>query len=110
MPRGDRTGPVGMGPMTGRGLGYCAGSRVPDLAFYKGRYCLGGRGWRNRRFFRGFYDPVLASPEVFYPVQEPVYNKQAEIDSLKAQKEFLRQDLEEIEKQISYLEEQDKEE
>lgn len=25
MPGGDRTGPLGMGPMTGRGLGYCAG-------------------------------------------------------------------------------------
>ena len=24
MPRGDRTGPEGMGPMTGRGAGYCA--------------------------------------------------------------------------------------
>lgn len=25
MPRGDRTGPMGMGPMTGRGAGYCGG-------------------------------------------------------------------------------------
>jgi len=25
MPRGDQRGPNGMGPMTGRGLGYCAG-------------------------------------------------------------------------------------
>ncbi|KUO72112.1 MAG: hypothetical protein APF77_00810 [Clostridia bacterium BRH_c25] len=25
MPRGDGTGPMGMGPMTGRGLGICAG-------------------------------------------------------------------------------------
>ena len=23
MPRGDRTGPTGFGPMTGRGAGYC---------------------------------------------------------------------------------------
>jgi len=23
MPRGDRTGPDGRGPMTGRGMGYC---------------------------------------------------------------------------------------
>jgi hypothetical protein len=29
MPRGDRTGPGGMGPMTGRGAGYCAGYDVP---------------------------------------------------------------------------------
>ncbi|MCK4238634.1 MAG: DUF5320 domain-containing protein, partial [Candidatus Lokiarchaeota archaeon] len=25
MPGGDRTGPGGLGPMTGRALGYCAG-------------------------------------------------------------------------------------
>ncbi len=29
MPRGDRTGPAGAGPMTGRGAGYCAGYGVP---------------------------------------------------------------------------------
>ena len=31
MPRGDRTGPMGMGPMTGRGAGYCAGYDVPGF-------------------------------------------------------------------------------
>ena len=29
MPRGDGTGPMGMGPMTGRAAGYCAGYPVP---------------------------------------------------------------------------------
>jgi hypothetical protein len=29
MPRGDRTGPLGWGPMTGRAAGYCAGYPVP---------------------------------------------------------------------------------
>lgn|GEM_PF-490466 len=29
MPRGDGTGPGGMGPMTGRAAGYCAGYPVP---------------------------------------------------------------------------------
>jgi hypothetical protein len=29
MPRGDGTGPGGMGPMTGRAAGYCAGYNVP---------------------------------------------------------------------------------
>jgi len=32
MPRGDRTGPWGMGPMTGRAAGYCAGYNVPGYA------------------------------------------------------------------------------
>ena len=29
MPGGNRTGPMGMGPMTGRAAGYCAGYPVP---------------------------------------------------------------------------------
>ena len=29
MPRGDGTGPAGMGPMTGRAAGYCAGYNMP---------------------------------------------------------------------------------
>jgi len=31
MPGGDRTGPMGFGSMTGRGMGYCAG--FPGLGF-----------------------------------------------------------------------------
>lgn len=31
MPRGDGTGPMGMGPMTGRGAGYCAGYATPGF-------------------------------------------------------------------------------
>ena len=29
MPGGDRTGPAGMGPRTGRAAGFCAGNEVP---------------------------------------------------------------------------------
>ncbi len=47
MPRGDKTGPMGMGPMTGRGVGYCAGD--PPLA---GRAF--GRGYG---YGRGFFGP-----------------------------------------------------
>ena len=31
MPRGDGTGPAGLGPMTGRAAGYCAGYPVPGF-------------------------------------------------------------------------------
>jgi len=31
MPRGDGTGPMGFGPMTGRAAGYCAGYGVPGF-------------------------------------------------------------------------------
>lgn len=61
MPGGDRTGPVGMGPMTGRRMGLCSGAGLPGysnpvagqgigMGFGRGRsFCRrgGGRGWRN---------------------------------------------------------------
>ena len=53
MPGGDRTGPLGRGPMTGRALGYCTGYSVPGYA----NPGLGrgfGRGW-GRGFGRGFW-------------------------------------------------------
>lgn len=42
MPRGDRTGPDGKGPKTGRGLGYCSGSKTAG-------YTKSGRGLAKRR-------------------------------------------------------------
>ncbi len=42
MPGGDRTGPLGMGSMTGRGLGYCTGF-TGFSRFVKGRER--GFGW-----------------------------------------------------------------
>jgi hypothetical protein len=43
MPRGDGTGPAGMGPMTGRAAGYCAGYDVPGyMNPYGARPAWGG--------------------------------------------------------------------
>jgi hypothetical protein len=47
MPGGDGTGPVGMGPMTGRIAGFCAGYPVPGYMSP-----VGGRGFFGRG--RGF--------------------------------------------------------
>ena len=49
MPRVEGTGPMGMGPMTGRGMGYCAGYVVP-------RYANRGFGRGRGRGFRRIYD------------------------------------------------------
>lgn len=59
MPRGDRTGPQGQGPMTGRGMGYCrgagaAGFTTSSFGTGAGRGLGGGgggRGWRWRNVF-----------------------------------------------------------
>lgn len=53
MPRGDKTGPNGQGPMTGRAMGYCAGNDSPGFTTGGGRGM--GRGWGGGRGFgRGF--------------------------------------------------------
>ncbi len=53
MPGGDRTGPLGLGPRTGRGLGYCSGYNRPGfMSRVFGRFGW-GRGGRGRGFGRG---------------------------------------------------------
>ena len=45
MPFGDGTGPRGLGPMTGRGAGFCAGFGTPGFANpVPGRWFGGGYG------------------------------------------------------------------
>ena len=59
MPRGDRTGPLGMGPKTGRAAGFCAGNDRPGFvnpagggrSFGRGAGCGGGRGRGRRNMF-----------------------------------------------------------
>jgi hypothetical protein len=50
MPLGDRTGPAGFGPMTGRAAGYCAGYPVPGYM-----NTIPGRGLRNTGYVSGFF-------------------------------------------------------
>ena len=56
MPRGDGTGPMGMGPLTGRAFGFCAGFRTPGFVnpgtgAGLGRGCGYGRGFRRMSSF-----------------------------------------------------------
>ncbi len=55
MPGGDRTGPLGAGPRTGRAAGYCTGNRVPGFANPVRRGFGGGAGFGfgNRGFSGG---------------------------------------------------------
>ena len=57
MPRGDGTGPSGMGPLTGRGAGYCAGYPNPGFG------C--GRGWRRMRGGGRFGYPARIFPDTY---------------------------------------------
>ncbi len=52
MPAGNKTGPEGKGPLSGKKLGYCAGY---DSAGYETQsFGRMGRGFRNRRYHRSF--------------------------------------------------------
>ena len=54
MPAGDKKGPMGDGPRTGRQLGYCSGNDAPGFergfGFGRGRGRISGRGGRGRGF------------------------------------------------------------
>ncbi len=49
MPAGDRTGPLGKGSRTGRGLGYCEGNDHPGYEKAPGQRRGPGRGWGRGR-------------------------------------------------------------
>lgn len=70
MPRGDRTGPLGEGPLTGRRMGYCAGEDQPGYMFTTG---YGFRRGRNQGtgFGKGYRRSWGGSP---LPLSENMYS------------------------------------
>ena len=110
MPYGDRTGPMGQGPMTGRGAGYCAGYGMPGNAnpigggFGRGRGGGWGRGgFGFRHAFRGAGFPW---PHAWWGVPGPgaVPTKEDEMAVLKNQADALKKTLAEVEKRLGELE------
>jgi hypothetical protein len=121
MPRGDRTGPAGMGSVTGRGVGYCAGYGAPGYAnpepgFGRGRgrgwwgaspaWRGGGRGWRHSYYATGMpgwarysYPPAWA-----YGPYGPPATEEQETELLKDQADVLKRELEAITQRLEELE------
>ncbi len=106
MPAGDRTGPMGMGPMTGRAAGCCAGYDVPGFANpgpgcgFWGRWrwpCWGGwgRGWCH--WARRGYPPAWWGPPA-PPTREE------EIEALREEAEWLKERLEVVTRRLADLE------
>ena len=131
MPRGDGTGPAGLGPMTGRAAGYCAGYPVPGFMNPIPGYGL-GMAWRRgfgggfgRGFGRGFrFRAMLPRPiapitpqqvvpvQQQYPTIQPIPQLTAEDEkalleqdkeAIKQEMEILKQELEEIEKRLKEI-------
>ena len=110
MPRGDRSGPQGFGPMTGRAAGFCTGNSVPGyMNPVPGRAGIGagqgfgggGRGWRNQYYATGLTGwqraagwPAAYPPDPPYPVAFPYAGPpaqatpQQEVDALRKQVEY----------------------
>ena len=113
MPRGDGTGPAGMGPMTGRAAGYCAGYQVPGYMNPVPGYGLGrgfgrglGLGFRGARGRGGNWRAPNAAAAYGYGAQyqvPPAYSTspygvspspEQELDALKGQAEYFEDALE----------------
>ena len=132
MPGGDRTGPMGAGPMTGRGTGICAGYEVPGYVntnfgrgFGGGRGHGfgrgfqgggGGRGWRHQYYAtglpgwaRGYGYPNPAVSPVGFPTTMNARTAQAEeLSHLKEQASYFKGVLDDIDSRVSELQQQTK--
>ena len=116
MPGGDRTGPMGAGPMTGRGAGFCAGYNVPGFANPVGGRGLGfgrGRGGFGRGFGRGWGRGAGWGAGGGYGwsgygygqyAQPAAPTKEQEVEGLRNEAQFLKDSLEQINQRLAELE------
>ena len=117
MPRGNRTGPEGEGPLTGLGRGYCSGSDAPRYMSpgpgmgrgtfggpWYGRRGFGGRGRGYRGWFHAMGLPRWAwfAPPDWGP-PPPEYVERQDMAHLKAQAGWLREQLAGIEARMDEL-------
>jgi len=115
MPGGDGTGPLGLGSMTGRRAGFCAGYSVPGYAnpsfgrgFGYGRGFGRGRGW-GRGFGRGFGFAWVGYPYAYgnpyavsaYPAN---FTPKQEADMLKAEAKSMQEEIDAINQRVKDLE------
>jgi len=104
MPGKDGTGPMGMGRMTGRGTGFCAGFTDPGYVNPVGFRCGfgGGRGFRRMFYATGL--PGWA--RLSYPAYPGTYKPDSgEKELLIRQAEFLESQLEQVKKRLSSFKE-----
>ena len=100
MPGGDRTGPMGAGPMTGRGAGYCAGYGMPGYTHRGfGRGMGGGRGFgrgwgrgMGTRFHAWWQNTPVSQPD-------PIHERQM----LEQEAAYLKNQVEQIQNRLNEL-------
>ena len=129
MPGGDRTGPLGWGPMTGRAAGLCAGYPVsgfvnplPGRGFGRGWgtgrgggrghrnwFCATGlTGWQRAGYgylpYGGFAPYATPSAAPYYPSYQQGLSKEDELNELKYQAEHFEDALKGVKKRMVEIE------
>ena len=114
MPGGDRTGPWGLGPRTGRAAGYCAGYNMPGYTnprfgrgFGRGRGRGFGQGFWGRG--RGFGWRGVYSPAPYYPETIPQSNVEDEKVYLEDMAKGLEEEIKMIQQRLQELSREKKE-
>ncbi len=104
MPRGDGTGPMRMGRMTGRGAGFCAGFTAPGYANPVGFRCgfRGGRGFRRKFYATGLPGWARLGYPAYAGTYEPALGEK---ELLSQQAEFFESQLEQVKKRLSSFKE-----
>ena len=110
MPGYDRSGPMGAGPMTGGGRRRCNSAAAGTGAPYPARY---GRGLGLRRGFGGSFGRFMGAGRGYgrrygsYPTATGGFTPVEpadEMEMLKAEADYMKKSLEEINKRIQSLE------
>ena len=106
MPAGNGRGPMGLGPMTGRGLGYCSGKVAPgygNLAPMRGYGMFQGRGRRGGwRYWQGGGAGRMNWGG--YASNAQGASSELERQSLKSQADLLQSELQRIQQRLADLE------
>ena len=115
MPRGDRSGPMGMGPRSGRAAGYCASydnpgfmnrffgggfGHVSGMGYGQGSGQNRGFGWRNIFRSTGLPRWMRSGRN---SAQQPNLDAGAEKQILKDQVEVLKSQLDQIRNRLNEL-------
>ena len=113
MPRGDRSGPNGMGPMTGRGAGFCNGYNAPGFmnngvagsGYGRGAGMGAGRGFGGRHMGGGYGRGYgYGQPYGSYNAAVPIgYSKEAETGAIENEIAFLKDQLKAMESRLGEM-------
>lgn len=107
MPGGDRTGPQGSGPKTGRAAGCCSGYAIPGYAnvneqnYIPRRYCYRGfrRGYGRRIW--GLWGKGYR--QKYFPDKLPYHRAESNTVNKENEKKYLEDKITELEDEIKIV-------